>query len=48
MRFHNGGYGTVTSIFSVPKTTYVNVHGTEANVFSGDASGLIIQKKGTD
>lgn len=48
MRFHNGGYGTVTSIFTVPKTTYVNVYGTELNVFSGDASGLIIQHKDTN
>lgn len=48
MRFHNGGYGTVTSIFTVPKTTYVNVYGTEMNIFSGDNTGLIIQYKGSD
>jgi predicted dehydrogenase len=48
LKFKNGAYATVTDVAAVPLVHFINVYGTEMNLFAGEKVGLRMQRKGSD
>jgi UDP-N-acetyl-2-amino-2-deoxyglucuronate dehydrogenase len=48
LKFANGSYAFSASIFITPRTTYMNVFGTQMNLFLVEKMGLYSQKLGTE
>jgi UDP-N-acetyl-2-amino-2-deoxyglucuronate dehydrogenase len=48
LKFANGSYAFSASVFTTPRTTYMNVFGTQMNLFLIEKMGLYSQKLGSD
>lgn len=48
LKFANGAYAFSASVFTTPRTTYMNVFGTQMNLFLVEKMGLYSQKLGSD
>ncbi|MHB8566169.1 MAG: Gfo/Idh/MocA family protein [Nitrososphaerales archaeon] len=48
LKFKNGAYGFMASVFTTPRVVYANVFGTGMNLFSGEKTGLYSQRAGTE
>jgi predicted dehydrogenase len=49
LEFERGPVGLLGTAFCIPKVLYLNVYGTEANVYTeGEGAKLFVQKKGTE
>ena len=46
LKFKNGAYGFIASIFTTPRVTFANIFGTSMNLFAGEKTGLYSQKAG--
>lgn len=48
LKFANGSYAFSASVFTTPRTTYMNVFGTQMSLFLVEKMGLYSQKLGSD